>query len=245
VVCGINLGRWGRDLVPAQRLADLVTLLDEHAPVDRIRLASIEPWIVDRDFIDAFASAHRIAPHVHLPIQSGDDGVLRAMRRPYTVEWFVETVSRLIAARPGLSLGTDVIAGFPGESDAAFERTLAVIRDLPVTYVHAFGFSPRPGTPAASMPDQVPSAEIGRRVREVMRIGLGKRVDFARSLVGDVVHPVFALRQRRAGTLVGVAGRYITVVTEGPATLAGRLAAVRVEGFDEHGRVLGCLIEHG
>lgn len=242
VICGVNLGRWGRDLRPKRRLSDLIRLLDREAPVDRVRLSSIEPWAVDPAAIEAFGEAKRLAPHLHLPLQSGDDEVLGRMGRPYRAQRFRELVGDLLAVRPELCLGTDIMAGFPGEGAAAFERTLELLRELPLAYLHAFGFSARPGTRAFGLGGRAPSHEIKERVRQLRALGQEKRRRFLRGLVGQVVHPVIESREPATGQVRGVAGRFVTVSCPGPEDLPGELVAVRAEGLDERGRLVGRLL---
>lgn len=239
VICGINLGRWGHDLRPRQRLADLVGELEQVTEVERLRLSSIEPFAFDDALIDRVASSARLAPHLHLPLQSGDDEVLKRMRRPYLAEQVRDLVARLIRARPELSIGVDLIAGFPGESLAAFERTAALVQSLPLTYVHAFGFSPRPGTDAAEMEGQVPKDEVKRRVAALREIGRDHRRRFAAALVGQRMSPLIEPPSRPEGPLRGVAGRFVTVEVSGARERVNRITPVIVQRARDDGVVEG------
>lgn len=243
VICGVNLGRWGRDLTPKQGLADLIGELDVNAPLGRLRLSSVEPWAITEEFTEAFRKAGKFASHLHLPIQSGDDAVLRRMKRPYDVQRYRRVVSMLLAARPELSLGTDVIVGFPGESVESFDTTVTVLRELPFSYLHVFGFSARPGTPAALMENGVGIEEIKRRVSELRLIGAEKRKIFAARLVGEVVHPVFEAYDHVNQRARGTSGRFVNVRAVGPPELLGKCRPVVVTSSDEQGRVDGRLIE--
>lgn len=175
VLTGIHLGTYGRDLRPRVRLADLVAaVLPVLGPAEggaRLRLSSLDPHEVDDDLIALMAEhAPQLCRYLHLPVQSGDPDVLRAMRRGHTAEDFAALTAKLAERVPGIGIGTDVIVGFPGETDAAFENTYALLRDAPVAYHHVFTYSVRKGTAAATMPDQVPppvKAERNKALREL------------------------------------------------------------------------------
>jgi threonylcarbamoyladenosine tRNA methylthiotransferase MtaB len=241
VLCGVNLGRWGRDLRPRQGLADLIRLICQQTPEVRIRISSIEPWALDQRFLEIFGACSNIAPHLHLPIQSGDDGVLRLMGRPFPAGRFEELIGQLSEVRPGFALGTDIMAGFPGEDDRAFERTLELLERIPLAYLHAFGFSPRPGTRASEMDGQISAAELKGRVARLRALGEQKRLTFTRTLVGQRVSPVIEGRERASGLLEGVCGRFVTVMTEGPNSQVGEAVTVLAQEVDEQGRLVGCL----
>jgi len=155
VLSGINLGRWGSDFAARSTLAALVRQLLAETALPRLRLSSIEPMDWDADLIALlaeFGPSARLARHVHLPLQSGSDAVLRRMHRRYRPWHYTEKVEALLrAAGPELTLGADVMAGFPGETDAEFDQTLAFLRSLPFGYLHLFPFSPRPGTPGEAL----------------------------------------------------------------------------------------------
>ncbi len=161
VLSGINLGRWGRDLTPRVTLAALVRQILDRTALPRLRLSSIEPMDWDDELIGLIAEfgGGRLARHAHLPLQSGSDAVLRRMHRRYRPWHYAEKVEALLrAAGPDLTIGADVMAGFPGETDAEFEETLSFLRALPFGYLHLFPFSPRPGTRGWSLHEQSPVA---------------------------------------------------------------------------------------
>lgn len=184
VLTGIHVGKYGHERADGARLADIVEMA--HAIVGRVRLSSLEADEID-DRLLALAAAGKIVPHWHIPLQAGSDAVLRAMRRPSGTELFAEKVRAVAAAyAEPPAIGTDVIVGFPGESDAHFEEAFAFISSLPFTYGHVFPFSPRPGTPAAEMHKKIGVApavkkERSRRLRELFA---EKKRDFQRSQVG-------------------------------------------------------------
>ncbi|HBY62725.1 MAG TPA: tRNA (N(6)-L-threonylcarbamoyladenosine(37)-C(2))-methylthiotransferase MtaB [Solibacterales bacterium] len=184
VLSGINLGRWGREQGMNLRLAALLRRLLDETPIERIRLSSVEPM----DFTDALlavmAESPRIAKHVHAPLQSGSDAVLRRMRRKYRSRHYEDRVRKAHELMPDAAIGADVMTGFPGETDAEFEENRAFIASLPFTYLHVFTYSERPGTEAAGRPDQVPMAVRRERTRVLRALGAEKNLAFRRRFVG-------------------------------------------------------------
>ena len=184
VLAGCNVACYcdhGRGLV------ELVAAIAAQDEVRRIRLSSIEPATVEREIVDLMAKNQRICRYLHLPLQSGDVEMLRAMRRRYTPEAYAEVVRHAQRLMPDLGLGTDVITGFPGESDAAFANTRRMIEELPFNNLHVFPYSERPGTDAAKMGASVPPAVRKARANELIQIGVRKRQLFAESFVGRPV----------------------------------------------------------
>lgn len=189
VLTGVNTGDWGRDLEPR---ADLPSLLDalverlaaRHGDDFRVRLNSLEPRTVTDAVIDRLAAEPRLAPHLQVPLQSGSDAILAAMRRNYRTDLYRERVERLRARVPHAGIGADVIVGFPGETDARFRETLEFVESSPLTYLHVFSWSPRPGTPAAELPGRVPAAAIRERNRALRELAERKTRAFRRRLAG-------------------------------------------------------------
>jgi threonylcarbamoyladenosine tRNA methylthiotransferase MtaB len=184
VLSGINLGSYGRDLAPRAEFAHLLQRILDETNLARVRISSIEPMDVTQDMIELFASTDRIARHFHIPLQSGSDRVLAAMHRRYRAERYARRAELIRELMPDAAIGADVIAGFPGESDADHRATCDLIEQLPVTYLHVFSFSPRPGTAAAQLSECVPSHVIRARARELRAIGAHKKADFAAAQVG-------------------------------------------------------------
>ncbi|MBI4881873.1 MAG: tRNA (N(6)-L-threonylcarbamoyladenosine(37)-C(2))-methylthiotransferase MtaB [Planctomycetes bacterium] len=182
VLCGVHLGHYGRD--SGDDLAGLVLAVARLPGEFRVRLSSLEVNEVDRALARVLASSGRFAPHLHVPLQSGDDGVLSAMRRPYTWDGYRRRIEDLCAALPGVALTTDVIAGFPGESEQAFRRTLAAVDAARFAKVHVFPFSPRAGTDAARLPERVPAPVVRGRVAELLRAERRLREEGDRALIG-------------------------------------------------------------
>jgi threonylcarbamoyladenosine tRNA methylthiotransferase MtaB len=210
VISGINLGRWGQDLVVARQSADreeglsqrpttnnqrlsfvdLIRAILHETALEKLRISSVEPMDWRDELIELIASSPRIAKHAHVPMQSGSDRVLRAMHRKYRPWHYREKIENIRAAMPTAAIGADVMVGFPGESDADFEQTRLMVEELPFTYLHVFTYSSRPGTPAASMPNQVPVQVARERNRILREVASTKKLAFMRSFVGNTIEAI-------------------------------------------------------
>jgi threonylcarbamoyladenosine tRNA methylthiotransferase MtaB len=190
VLSGINLGRWGREPGSAVRLADLIRRLLDETPIQRLRLSSIEPMDWSDDLLELAATSARIAKHVHAPLQSGSDRVLRRMHRKYRPRHYEDRILRTRAWMPDAAIGADVMTGFPGETDAEFEESRAFIASLPFTYLHVFTYSERPGTPAASSADPVPMEVRRERNRVLRELAAAKNLEFRRRMLGRTLSVV-------------------------------------------------------
>jgi len=183
VLSGINLGRWGRDLEGATRLVHLLQRLLDETDVERLRLSSVEPLDWSDALLELVATSPRIAKHVHAPLQSGSDTVLRRMHRKYRPRHYADRILKARALMPDCGVGADVMTGFPGESEQEFEESRAFIESLPFTYLHVFTYSVRPRTPAATEA-QVP-LEIRKHRTHVLRdLAQRKNLEFRRSMIG-------------------------------------------------------------
>ncbi len=190
VISGINLGRWGRDLGQPSKFAAMVrTILDETS-LEKLRISSVEPMDWTDELIELCASSPRIAKHAHIPMQSGSDRVLRLMHRKYRPWHYAEKVQKIRAAMPTAAIGADVMVGFPGETDADFDETRSFIASLPMTYLHVFTFSARPGTPAAAMPGQVHPQVMKERNRVLRELAAAKKREFQEQFIGKAVQAI-------------------------------------------------------
>ncbi len=217
VLTGVDMGHYGWDLVPRASLAALLRQALDVPGLRRLRLSSILPPYFTEELIELIAGSPRICPHVHIPLQSGSDRILRLMRRPYNTSIYHSLVERLSRAIPDLGLGADVIVGFPGESDADFEETRALIEALPFSYLHVFSYSDRKGTEAVRLPDHVPPRRIRERSRALRRLSVAKNLAFRRGLLGrpqEVL--VLETRDKESGLLAGLSGNYVEILFEGP-----------------------------
>ncbi len=242
VLTGIHLGAYGADLDLPQNLIDLLQRVEIRPPVDRLRLSSIEPDEVSNEMVDLLSVSKICCPHLHLPLQSGDDQVLQRMQRPYDALYFDRSVRAIHTALPHAAVGADVLVGFPGESQEAFTRTFDLIADLPLTYLHVFPFSPRPGTPAFHFTDRVPEKVVKARTHELRRLGQRKHQAFLKANL-DRNHDVLVehQRDRRSGLLKGISANYLTILFEGDQGLMNRIVAVEARTIDPDGRLVGTL----
>jgi len=190
VISGINLGRWGRDFDRPQRFEDMVRTILSATSLKKLRVSSVEPMDWSCELVDLFAGSARIAKHAHVPMQSGSDAVLRRMHRKYRPWHYREKIGTIRDAMPNAAIGADVMVGFPGETEAEFEETRRMIEDLPITYLHVFTYSARPGTPAAEMSNQVPVSAARERNRILRALGEQKKMSFMRSFVGKNIEAI-------------------------------------------------------
>ena len=211
VLSGINLGRWGRDLgvrpqtsglsqnrkpdvrgprSEARGFSSLIRTILSETSIEKLRISSVEPMDWTDDLISLVASSPRIARHAHVPLQSASDAVLRRMHRKYRPWHYREKIEKIHAAMPTAAIGADVMVGFPGETDAEFEATRRMIEELPFTYLHVFTYSPRPDTPAAAMPNQVPVHVARERNRVLRELAAAKKLAFMKSFVGKTLEAI-------------------------------------------------------
>jgi len=232
---GVDIGHYGWDLVPRTSLAALVARLAEVEGLRWLRLSSVLPAYFTPELIEAVTTVPIVAPHLHLPLQSGSDRVLRRMRRPYNTAMYRALAEKLAAAIPDLGLGADVIVGHPGEVDADFEATMALVAELPLSYLHVFAYSDRKGTEGARMGDRVPASRIRERSARLRGLGAEKSLAFRRGLLGRSVE-VLVLEGRQAeGTLTGLTSNFVEVTFAGPEGLGRRFATVRLTEADRRG----------
>ncbi len=190
VLTGINLGRWGREWGVGRQLPDLLRRMLIETSIRSIRLSSVEPMDFSDNLLELMASSNRIAKHVHAPLQSGSDGVLRRMHRKYRPRHYEDRLRLARKLMPHAALGADVMVGFPGESDDEFEQSRAFIEAMPLTYLHVFTYSERPGTKAAAMEEPVPMELRRERNRILQELGALKTRQFHQSLTGKRFHAV-------------------------------------------------------
>ncbi len=226
VLTGVDLGQYGLDHAPPVSLAALVRRLAAQALPFRVRLSSLEPMMVTPELLDELAAWGNFCPHFHLPLQSGAAPVLAAMGRPYAPEEFRDLVREITRRFPGPGLGLDVLVGFPGETDADFEATRSLVAELPVTYLHVFPYSPRPGTPAADLPS-LPGNVVQERARIMRELGQAQKKKFLEAQLGQVREVLVEGPAAQEGWLQGLSDHYLRVTFPGPLTLRNRRVMVR------------------
>lgn len=227
VLTGVHVGKYRYQ---EWRLVDLLQLIITESSVARIRLSSLEPREFRPALVEMILTEPRICPHLHIPIQSGHDHTLRAMRRSYNTSFVRELFETLSSGRDSLAIGTDVITGFPGETKEQFEQTEVFLKALPISYLHVFSYSDRPGTIACDMPGKLHSRTIKERTTRLRVLSDGRRNEFVKRFVGCVV-PVLVeqRRDRQTGRLIGMTDHFIRVVLEGPDELMNEIVKVRIE----------------
>jgi tRNA-2-methylthio-N6-dimethylallyladenosine synthase len=209
-------------------LARLIGRLAEIDGLERLRYVTSHPRDMTDDLIDAHASEPKLMPYLHLPFQAGADRILAAMNRKHTGAEYLALVHRLRAARPDLALSTDIIVGFPGETDAEFEATLDIVRDVGFAQAFSFKYSPRPGTPASTMDGQLPDAVKSERLQRLQALLDQQQSSFATGLVGRTVPVLFERSGRKPGQLVGRSPYLQPVHAEASEAWLGRIAPTTI-----------------
>jgi threonylcarbamoyladenosine tRNA methylthiotransferase MtaB len=218
VLSGIHLGMYGKDLTPAVKFRDLLHFLESRSPIRRIRLSSIEPQEISSDIIEFLEGSKAVCPHLHIPLQSGDDEILAAMNRDYNSGFYAELAGRLFRSIPELAMGTDIIVGFPGETERNFDNTVALVNSIPFSYLHVFPYSDRPGTAASTMRGKVSSEVKNRRAAVLREIGMNKRQSFAEKFTGQSLSVLIeGRRDRETGFLKGFSENYVPVLVRNAA----------------------------
>ena len=242
VVTGVCVGAYGLDTGSGgPDLADVLVAVADIEGIARVRLSSVQPVEIPDKLIDAMATHPHIAPHLHLSLQSGDDTILKAMNRPYDTRFFAETVDKLRALMPRIGLTTDLIVGYPGETRALFENTVAFAERMRFARTHVFRYSPRQRTAAEQMKDDVPHEEKERRHREITTVCVASQEAFAAGDLGRTVDVLVEAKGARDGWLSGYTGNYVRVQFEAPASLRGQIVPVTLTDILPGGDAFGHL----
>lgn len=232
ILSGVHLGGYGKDLDPPVELADLLEMIAERCPIERVRISSLDPEELSDRIIEIVSHSDKFCPHLHLPLQSGDDETLSRMRRRYHRDYFRERVGAVLDAWPDAAIGTDLIVGFPGETARQFESYFNFVESMPLSYFHVFPYSVRAGTTAAKFDNKVRPAEITRRAAMMRALGEAQRARFAARFVGRKLK-VLLEERGPDGWLQGYSRNYVRVSTQGPDELVNREVEVEasiVEG---------------
>ncbi len=233
VLTGVHVGDYGLDLAQKRRmLAELIAEILEVPGLERFRLSSIEPASVSDEIIDLMATREKFARHFHIPFQSGSNTVLARMKRRYSAEFFAELIAKIADRVPDCGIGSDVICGFPGETDGDFQDTFDSLVALPVTYLHPFTYSVRPGSEAEAFGDQVPAEVKKRRVQSLKRLARDKNLAFRERHVGDTLKVLLEGAGAGDGERAsGLSDNYLRVEIYGEAS--NRVEPVRITGVTE------------
>lgn len=234
VLSGIHIGRYGADLDEDMALSKLLSVLDKRRGSARLRLSSIEPREITSEIIGMLGKG--LCRHLHIPLQSGDDRILSLMRRDYTAGFYLDLVREISTKVPGICLGADVMVGFPGEGGREFENTYGLIEKSPLSHLHVFSFSPRPGTAAASMKDQVPEGIKKQRSKAIRALAAKKNLEFRQGLIGHELEAV--VEEKRdivTGHYMGLTDNYVRVIIEGAdQAYIGEKIEIRIKEADDN-----------
>lgn len=233
VLTGIHLGSYGHDLNPKKDLTALLEMILEGRLIPRLRLSSLDPREVPDRLINLLAASDGLCPHLHVCAQAGEDRILKQMRRNYDTAYYRALVSRIREMLPDAALGSDIIVGFPGETEDAFEDSLAFFDSLPLTYFHVFPYSVRTGTPAAACPDQVPREVKKRRSKRMRELGAKKKRDFYRLFIGRrVAVLVEQAIEKESGAYRGYSRNYLPVLVHARELRVNREVEVDIDGME-------------
>lgn len=225
VLTGVNIGDFGK--TTGESFLQLLEALLKVTGIERYRISSIEPNLISDEIIDLTASERKLLPHFHIPLQSGSDKILKLMKRRYERDLFADKVNKIIQKLPLAAIGADVIVGFPGETDDDFDDTYSFLSNLPLSYLHVFNFSERPGTTAIRLPGKVPSVTREQRSKRLLAMSQKKHNDFCRLNSGTISEVLFE-GTRKKGMIGGFTGNYIRVEHEWDPNLCGKIKTVKL-----------------
>ncbi|MGB9715040.1 MAG: tRNA (N(6)-L-threonylcarbamoyladenosine(37)-C(2))-methylthiotransferase MtaB [Thermodesulfovibrionales bacterium] len=231
VVTGIHLGSYGNDLYPRINLSKLIKTLLNYTKIPRIRLSSIEISEVDNELIEVLEE-ERICKHLHLPLQSGDDSILKLMKRNYSSKDYIMTIEKIIKKIPDIALGTDIIVGFPGEGEREYLNTKKIINSIPFTYIHVFPFSSRPNTLASKMSNQCNPSLKKQRLNEIRALNIEKKIAYMKSYIGrelDIIIEENTIDE----IAIGTSSNYLKVKTKVNGYPIGSLIRVRISDISK------------
>jgi len=231
VLTGVHIGSYGADLNPRTSLTEITKEIKRGYPELRIRLSSIEPDDLNDELLSMIKD-NLICPHLHIPIQSGSDRILRRMNRCYNSMTIRELIKKVISLNPDISIGTDVIVGFPGEGEKEFEATYRLLEELPFSYIHVFPYSERPMTPAASLPDHVSPKIKKRRVNLVRELSTKKIIDYISRYKNRFLEVIIEEDKKTDGFYKGISSNYIRVLVKDNGSTPGAKMVVKGLSFD-------------
>ena len=243
ILTGVQLGSWGKELQPKKTLADLIQFILENSTIPRIRLSSIEPWDIDQSLVELL-NHPRIMPHLHIPLQSGSDEILRAMRRPVSRERFRNVLEMIRRTAAQTAITTDVISGFPGETDDLFEESFQFIEECNFDGGHVFSFSPMPGTDALNLPDHVHQATIKNRTKRLLSHFTYQEKGIKQKLLGQKAEVLFESRKKTEefNWYRGFSENYQNVYCLSEEKLLNQIRTVEYTEIDQKGRLIAKIV---
>lgn len=229
ILSGIHLGQWGLDLNPKTQLSELLKEIEKIDSLKRFRLSSIDPMEFSDELIETISNSKKFCRHLHISLQSGNNEILKAMKRRYTVEYYSDLINKLTSDIPDLAIGSDIIVGFPGETDEQFENTYNNLDKLPISYIHVFSYSKRKGTPASLMANQVTEEIKKERNRKLTELAKRKNLKFREGFLGKELEVLIELaRDKKTGLLKGVTDNFIPVLIDGADDLKNKIVKVKI-----------------
>jgi threonylcarbamoyladenosine tRNA methylthiotransferase MtaB len=239
VLTGVNVGDFGKST--GESFTTLLKELEKVDGIERLRVSSLEPDLLSDELIDLIAMSSKILPHFHIPLQSGSDNILGSMKRRYRRDLFAGRVRLIRDKMPLAGIGADLIAGFPGETEIDFQDTWNFLNDMPVTYLHVFSFSERPGTVAASLPGKVPVRLIEERSKKLITLSQKKHTEFCMMNIGKTAKVLFE-HTKDNGMITGFTESYLRTEIDWDNRLCGKIIDVRLTGVAPSGRMSAQLI---
>jgi len=236
VLTGIHLGTYGHDLKHKVTLSSLLVTLLKKTKISRIRLSSLEVREIDDELVEIF-SDKRLCNHLHIPLQSGDDNILKSMNRLYNSRQFSFKIEDICKRVPNIAIGTDIIVGFPGEGEAEFQNTYNLLEILPIIFIHIFPFSPRTDTKAFKMHDNTPFPVKKKRASALEALNKGKKIEYMTKQVGKTLD-VLIEENRSDGACYGTSSNYLKILIPSKTYSRGSLVCARIEGLQE-GQLVG------
>ncbi len=238
VLTGIHLGQWGQDLLPSSNLLELLKFLENSKTLPpKLRLTSIEPKECSEELLKFLSTKKWFCHHFHIPLQSGDDSILKAMERNYTAKDYSDVVNSVRSLFPNSAIGADVIVGFPQETEKNFENTYKLIELLPITYLHVFPYSPRPGTKASLYKNTVTKSQKKRMVSILRELGFKKKLTFMSSQVNKILEVVLE-KPTQEGYWLSTSSNYLPAMVYAPKEDKGALVRARITHLDKEKMVL-------
>ncbi|MBI5195617.1 MAG: tRNA (N(6)-L-threonylcarbamoyladenosine(37)-C(2))-methylthiotransferase MtaB [Nitrospirae bacterium] len=234
VLTGVHIGNYGLDLRPKISLVEIVDNIVKKYSSVRIRLSSIEPQEFKKELL-SLINLKSVCPHIHIPLQSGSDNVLELMNRRYSAVFFKDLVNCIVATCPQISIGTDVIVGFPGETEKNFKDTIKILTELPLSYIHVFPYSKRKGTAAEAMPGHIDSAVKRKRLATVMELAEIKKNIYKSKHLGGILDVIVENKSQTSGFYSGTSDNYLKVLIEGDNLTVGERIQVKAVSFTKKG----------
>ncbi|RMD97151.1 MAG: MiaB/RimO family radical SAM methylthiotransferase, partial [Calditrichaeota bacterium] len=230
VLTGVNIGTYAFE---GKSFLDVVKMLLGIPGLQRLRISSIEPTTIPPELLDLMADSDVLCPHLHIPVQSGSDAVLKAMKRLYTVGEFLDFVDLAVQKVPGILIGTDIMVGFPGETDADFSQSCQLLQDSPIAYAHAFTYSERQGTASSRLPGKISPQDKKARSQTIHQISDKKKLQFYRQHLGKTVR-VLTEEKDAVGRWIGFSDNYIKTAIEAPDLAANQLVSVKLQAIQNN-----------